>query len=121
MAARIIKFILAGVVAVAILSVILAFYTLIPVHISNPRGNTDYIWPSGSWYFKTSEGIGWGRFDANGFNNPSVIASPDILLLGSSHMEGTNLLQSENISSVLNELFENRLGGAQLTKLIMRA
>jgi len=110
-AVKIIRFLLAGVVAIVILSAILAFYTLLPVRILNPRGNTDYIWPNGSYYFKTSEGIGWGRFDANGFNNSSVIDSPDILVLGSSHMEGTNLLQSENVSAVLNDIFENRQGG----------
>ena len=108
---KILKFLGSGLVAVALLCLIFAFYGLIPVHITNPRGNTDYIWPSGSVYFKTSEGIAWGRFDDNGFNNPSVIEFPDILILGSSHMEGSNLLQSENATAVLNNLLENRLGG----------
>ncbi len=113
MAIKIIKFISAGLVAFLLLCVLLSFYTLLPVHIANPKGNTDYIWPSGSLYFKTSEGIGWGRFDANGFNNSSVIDSPDILVLGSSHMEGSNLLQPESATAVLNDIFGNRLGGGQ--------
>lgn len=108
MAVKIIKFLLAGVIAIALLSLILSFYSLLPVHIPNSRGNTDYIWPSGSFYFTTAEGIAYGKFDANGFNNPTVVYSPDILVLGSSHMEGTNLIQNENVTSVLNEIFENR-------------
>ncbi len=113
---KILKFLGSGLVAIALLCVILAFYSLIPVHNANPRGNTDYIWPSGSVYFKTSEGIGWGRFDEDGFNNPLVIESPDILVLGSSHMEGSNLMQSENATAVLNNLLKNRLGGGRVYK-----
>lgn len=116
MAVKIIKFLLAGVVAIALLSLILSFYSFLPIHIPNPRGNTDYVWPSGSYYFTTAEGMAYGKFDTNGFNNPSVIESPDVLVLGSSHMEGTNLLQSENVSTVLNDIFENRQGGGSAYK-----
>ena len=52
-----------------------------------------------------TEGIAHGRFDANGYNNLAVIENPNILLLGSSHMEAVNVNQDENIAFLLaNEL-----------------
>ena len=113
MAIKILKFLGAGLVAILLLCLILAFYVYYPIHVANPRKNTDYVWSSGAIYFKTSEGIGWGRFDDNGFNNVSVIESPDVLVLGSSHMEASYVLQSENATAVLNNLFKNRMGGGQ--------
>ena len=95
----------AGAVAVVILSVLMLGYSFIPVHIENPDGNTDYIWPAGSVWFRVTEGIGYGKFDDNGFNNPEVIEHPDILLLGSSHMEAQYVPQGDSVSAVMNDLF----------------
>lgn len=52
-----------------------------------------------------TEGIAWGKFDANGYNNLTVLDNPDILLLGSSHMEGLNVRQEETVASLLNQTF----------------
>lgn len=101
------KVILAGIMAVAILCGIFSFYLVMPVHIENPRQNTDYVWPANSRWLKMTEGISWGRFDANGYNNSEVIENPDILILGSSHMEAINVTQDKNTASVLRE----QLGG----------
>ena len=96
---------LAGITAVVILCVILAPYSLSPVHIANPEGNTDYIWPADSLWCKMTEGISYGRFDAKGYNNKEVIENPDILVLGSSHTEAVNVLQSENFAALLGQKF----------------
>ena len=48
-----------------------------------------------------TEGISWGKMDSNGFNNSSVIHNPDILILGSSHMEATNVFQKYNTTNQL--------------------
>lgn len=96
----------AGAVAVVILSVLMLGYSFIPVHIENPDGNTDYIWPADSVWFRVTEGIGYGKFDGNGFNNPEVIEHPDVLLLGSSHMEAQYVPQSDNVAAVMCDLFD---------------
>ena len=67
--------------AFCLLTLMFAFYGLIPVHIDNPQGNTDYVWPPHARWMKMSEGVSWGRLDANGFNNKAVIDNPDILIL----------------------------------------
>ena len=95
-------------VAFAILSLLFAFYGLIPVHIDNPQGNTDYVWPPHARWMKMSEGVSWGRLDANGFNNKAVIDNPDILIVGSSHMESMNVMQEENTASQLTHLLNGR-------------
>ena len=104
---NILKTIAAGMVAIGILSIIFAFYYLQPAHTDNPRGNTDYVWISNSRWLKMTEGISWGRFDADGYNNPEVVENPDILVLGSSHTEATNVIQGKEFSSLLR----NKLRG----------
>lgn len=97
------KVIAAGILAVIILSVILCFYSLTPVHIANKDGNTDYVWEANAPWVKMTEGTAWGRFDANGYNNKTVISNPDIIVLGSSHMEAIDVMQDENVAYLLNE------------------
>lgn len=96
----------AGATAIVILSVLMCAYSFIPVHIENPNGNTDYIWPAGSVWFRATEGIGWGKYDGNGYNNPTVIEHPDILLLGSSHMEAQYIPQNDAMAAVMCDLFD---------------
>ena len=100
---NIIKYIVAGITATIILSVILSFYFCWSGHIANKLGNTDYVWPANSIWMKMNEGIAWGRFDANGFNNLEVIDNPDVIILGSSHMEAAFLMQDENVGYLLGE------------------
>lgn len=107
-ACSVLKVILAGVLAVLILSVILMPYSFTPVHISNDFGNTDYVWIPGSWWMKMSEGISFGKFDKNGYNNLVVADNPDVILLGSSHMEATNVMQDKNLGYFLGKKLENR-------------
>lgn len=101
------KCILAGIVAVAILCLILMPYYLTPVHIENPEGNTDYVWPANAPWCRMTEGIAYGRFDARGYNNAEVVAHPDILVLGSSHTEAVDVLQTENFAALLGQRFRD--------------
>lgn len=98
-----IKVIAAGIVSVAIINVMLCFYSITPVHEENCKGNTDYVWLANSIWIKATEGIAYGKFDANGFNNQSVVDNPDIIVLGSSHMEATNVMYDENAPFLLSE------------------
>lgn len=55
-----------------------------------------------------TEGFAFGRFDENGFNNRKAIANPDVLILGSSHIEATNVLQKNSVTFLLNDLLSDR-------------
>lgn len=105
---QIIKVIFAGLTAIIILSIIMCFYNLIPIHHDNPNKNTDYIWTGNSIWFNLNEGISWGRFDENGFNNQKVVENPEIIVLGSSHMEGVNVFSSQTVGAQLTDKLENR-------------
>lgn len=100
---KILKCMLAGITAIAILCGVFLIYTFTPVHEPNPKGNTDYIWPANARWFKMTEGIATGRFDANGYNNLQVVEDPDILIVGSSHMEATNVSQDRNTAYLLEQ------------------
>ena len=97
---------MAGIAAVAILSVLLLPYSLQPVHKENYGGNTDYVWESNALWSRMTEGISFGKFDANGFNNAKVVEDPDIVVVGSSHAEAVNVLQTENFAALLGQEFE---------------
>jgi len=103
-----IKIIVAGIVAIIVLSFIFTFYNLMPVHISNQNKNTDYIWTPNSHWIRMTEGISHGKFDANGFNNISVIEEPDIIILGSSHIEAVNVNQEMNTAYLLGEYLNGK-------------
>ena len=98
----------AGIAAVAIVSGLMFFYNISPVHEVNPRGNTDYVWPANSFWVKATEGLAFGKFDANGFNNKTVPENPDILVVGSSHIEAMNVMQDENAAYLLSEKLRGR-------------
>ena len=51
-----------------------------------------------------NEGISWGRFDEQGFCNPQVVENPNILILGSSHMEGTYMRHDQRLAGQLQQL-----------------
>lgn len=108
------KIIFAGLAALVVLSVIMMGYDWQPVHLDNPAGNSDYVWKANAPWVKMTEGISHGRMDANGFNNIEVIDNPEILVVGSSHMEATNVMQDENIAYLLgNESVSlDKRGGA---------
>lgn len=102
----IIKVIFSGLLSIIILSVILCAYYILPIHVENKKGNTDYVWPANSVWVKLTEGISWGRFDANGYNNLAVVENPDIIILGSSHMEATDVFQDQATFYLLGKKLE---------------
>ena len=87
------KMIGAAIVAVIILSLIIFIYNTSPLRVKNPHGNTDYVWKPDSLWSNMSEGVSFGKMDGNGFNNLEMIDNPDIILLGSSHIESKNVNQ----------------------------
>lgn len=98
------KIVLAGVLAIVVLSVFCYLFCFSGVHIHNDSGATDYKWMPNQWKSTIFEGHAWLKMDENGFNNASgVQESTDILLMGSSHMEAVNIAPDKNVASLMNE------------------
>lgn len=100
---NILKTVIAGICAVAVLSLIVIPYSFSAAHIANPLQNTDYTGVPNSYWSTMREGISHGKKDANGYNNLQVIQSPDIITLGSSHIEAYNVMQEESTSYLLGQ------------------
>jgi hypothetical protein len=73
-------------------------------------GATDYVYPKFVRYSQLVEGFGYGKMNNEGYNNIDDYGSQkiDILLMGSSHIEGMNVVQKETTASVLNALLKAR-------------
>lgn len=98
----------AGVAALLLLCLWCSFYYNVPIHYTNETGATEYKWESHKFFRKGTEGFAFGRTNNDGFNNLRDYrpGEPvDILLMGSSHMEGMNVQPGENTAAVLNRLF----------------
>ena len=98
----------AGAAALLLLCLWCSFYYNVPIHYTNETGATEYKWESNKFFRKGTEGFAFGRTNNDGFNN-LLDYTPgeqiDILLMGSSHMEGMNVQPEENTAAVLNRLF----------------
>ena len=101
-------FLLAGTVAFLLLCLFSAVYYNPSSHLPSPTGATDYIREPNRRYAYMSEGFSFGRVDSGGFNNPGRMAencsSPDILFMGSSHMEAMYVPPDCSAPYLLNEM-----------------
>ncbi len=105
----IVKAMLAGLAAFAVLCAACAFYFNVPVRVSSPDDTTEYRYEPNRRYFRGTEGFGTGRINNEGFNNLRDYKQGDeinVLLLGSSHMEGFCVPQADSAAAVLNRLFD---------------
>lgn len=105
----ILKALLAGLAAFALLCAVCAFYFNVPVRVSNPDGATEYKYEPDRRYYRGIEGFGYGRTNNDGFNNLRDYTPGEeinVLLMGSSHMEGFCVPQSDSAAAVLNRLFD---------------
>ncbi len=103
------KALLAGLIAFVLLCLFCALWYNVPVHYDNPDGATEYKWEPSRFYSRGTEGFALGRTNNDGFNDLrdySPGERVDILLMGSSHMEGFCVAQDENAAAVLNRLFD---------------
>lgn len=103
------KIVLSGITALVILCVIMFGYYLMPLRVDNPNHNTDYVWTANSPWACLTEGISYGVTDANGFINRDTVENPDILMLGSSHLQAMNVMPNENMCALLNDKLDGKL------------
>jgi hypothetical protein len=104
------KFIVAGIVAFIFLNIFCLVYYNVPGHVAGKTGATDYVYPQYARYSQMVEGFGRGRLNNEGYNNIDDYNAQkiDVLLMGSSHIEGMNVGQNEMAASILNNLLKSR-------------
>lgn len=103
------KALLAGLAAFALLCAACAFYFNVPVRVHSPDGATEFTYEAHRRYWRGTEGFGTGRTNNEGFNNLRDRAPGDeinVLLMGSSHMEGFCVPQADSAAAVLNRLLD---------------
>jgi len=100
------KAVLAGVLAFSVACAVCLIYYNPGIHITNKTGVTDYRWLSNSFTGTMIEGIAWHKTDRNGFynDNSALDKKMNILVMGSSHMEGTNIPYEQSAPRILSEL-----------------
>lgn len=105
------KIILSGILAFIILTAFSFFYYNTPVSCASADGATDYKWESDKFYSRATEGFGIGKTNNEGYVNTfdySEQTEVDVLVMGSSHMEGYQLATDETAASVLNSLLPDK-------------
>lgn len=105
----ILKALLAGLLAFAILCGACLAYFSLPVRVSNADGATEYKYEASRPYVRGIEGFGYGKLNNDGFNNLRDYTPGEeinVLLMGSSHMEGFCVPQKDSAGAVLNRLFD---------------
>ena len=98
------KLIGSALTALVLLSLFSILYQNTGVHISNPTGETDYVWLPHQLKTTATEEFSWNQMDGAGFNNAYPSSDEiNILIMGSSHMEAANVAGDKNVAYLLNE------------------
>lgn len=104
------KIVLSGVLALTVLTVFCYFYSNPPVHYSDPDGATDYRWEPNKFRSEATEGFSWGRTNNEGYYNIAdynIEDDIDLLIMGSSQMEASNVAVEDSTASVLSSMLSN--------------
>ena len=100
------KCIIAGIISMVLLSLFALVYYNPPLAIEQPDSITNYRYiPNKNWSFML-EGVGYGKTDNLGYNNAyyNDCIDPDIVFIGSSHLEALQVPQDANCVYVLNRM-----------------
>ena len=102
------KCFVAAVISLVVLSLVSMVYYNPPIAAEQPDGITNHKYvPDAKWSFML-EGYGNGKTDNIGYNNAyySDSSNPDIVFVGSSHLEGLQVPQDYNCVYLLNQMFD---------------
>lgn len=102
------KLSIAAILAFAVLNLFCMFFFNYGIRTDSENGTTDYVWKTG-YFCQYYEGFGYGMRGQDGFNNAYKVSQDnniDILVLGSSQMEASNVPYNKNTVYLLNELFD---------------
>ena len=100
--------------AAVILDVFCSWYYNPTAYLREESRSTDTKREANAFTSRATEGFAWCVTDENGYNNASVPEGDIfVLAMGSSHLEGFNVMQDENMASRLEALLaENGVGGS---------
>ena len=107
-AAYLFKCIIAGAISLVLLSLFSLVYYNPPIATEQPDSVTNYRFvPNKNWSFML-EGVGFGKTDNLGYNNAyyNECLDPDIVFIGSSHLEALQVPQDANCVYILNKMFD---------------
>lgn len=96
-----------AILAFLVLTLLSFFYCKTPVSKETPGESTDYKWYPNSFYCRGTEGFAWGKTNNEGYLNPFDYDEEmplDILVMGSSHMEGYQVRLTESTTAQLNAI-----------------
>lgn len=94
-----------------IMTAFCSVYYNVPVHHENKDGATDYSWEKNVLYSSMTEGFGYGKTNNEGYMNSFDYTDEtrvDVLIMGSSHLQGLAIPQNKNCASILNDMLENK-------------
>lgn len=103
----IVKLCVASLLAFAALNLFAFFFYNYGLRVDSETGTTDYRWKEGI-FSQAYEGFGYGTRDKYGFNNafiPPENSAINIIVMGSSQMEASNVPYNKNTVYLLNEAF----------------
>lgn len=107
-AKRLFKCIIAGIISIVLLSMFSLIYYNPPVAIPQSDLITNFKFKENSNWSYMLEGFGYGTTDEQGYNNAyyTDCTEPDIVFVGSSHLEALQVPQKANCIYLLNEKFD---------------
>lgn len=102
------KCIIASTISIILLSMFSLIYYNPPVAIQQPDFITNFKFKENSKWSYMLEGFGHGVTDNLGYNNAyyTDCTEPDIVFIGSSHLEALQVPQEDNCVYLLNEKFD---------------
>lgn len=98
---------LSGILASIALTLFCCLYYNVPTHDKSKDGATDYVWESNKNYSSMIEGYGLGTTNNEGYMNTFDYEEGmniDVLIMGSSHLQGLQIDIKDNCSTLLNEM-----------------
>ncbi|MBQ3005749.1 MAG: hypothetical protein IJD88_07425 [Clostridia bacterium] len=104
------KAVVSGILAFAILTGFCFLYYNVPVHSKTADGATDYSWEKNKFYSRGTEGFAMGKTNNEGYVNAfdyEDSTQVNVLIMGSSHMEGYNVPMSKSTAGYLDEMMSD--------------
>lgn len=94
-----------------VLNLFCVFYYNVPVHMDCEDGSTDYVWESNKYYIQMNEGIGYGKTNNEGYMDRDDYRGEkvNVLILGTSHLQGLSVPLNDNVSSLLQEMLQENV------------
>ena len=101
---------ISSIISFIILTLFCSVYYNVPVHHTNEDGSTDYSWESKVLYSSMTEGFGIGRTNNEGYMNVNDYNEEmvDVLIMGSSHLQGLAVPLKDTCVSIMNEQLKDK-------------